>query len=459
MFKFSIAFALLLLSIVKVSETVGIDDSFSTNSHHNIESVLVTGVEDGDNVSFYPQIYHSRKTEEKEEPLYMKDSQPLFEVLLVSICVNFFALAAMLVFLPFLNNRNRFHPFKSFIWEACRLMFNGELLLTASSEESDEYQESFMQKKHTWDLLIPAFVCGLTLSTIFFLIAPEAIMLIQEGQGSNSLSDGELGGYGKVLVQFAMLSLTGFITPQIFTALLPRLYEYSGYEEIDGDEEEFIGAGVSSFDIPQEEEEEKEEENENFMENSNANKEEEHSADDLAAGGSTFDCSCQPYVTYRTFYILLRDAFINFIQGLFIGTAYMTCSNALAIMVTILIIIQRVTSDAVSYVLLTKHIGMFMSNALLANVWCGLTLVGGAMIMLGGGFDASAAGMMLAVCGGYFLYNATNYYLLRMLSIMKIGMKDGYSVILVFTIAALTVGLTILGPNTCKQVRISTTYS
>jgi len=403
-----------------------------------------------------------------EKSRYMKQGRPLFEVLLVVITVNFFTLAGMLFFIPYLQNNKRWHWSKSLFWVPTRLIFEKNLNTGGTSDDNDDFQEQPPQdekqekRKRLMDIFVPSFACGITLATAFFLILPESLLLIQEALQSHSLSDGSASheGYSGVVARFGMLVLAGYALPQLLFGLLPRSFEFSrsnvsNYREFD--EEKLVGSsgeevrdGAQDSTLPGEKIVGVMDQNGecNFEENGVRN----------TASLVSEDSGHLP-ITYRTFDILLRDAVFNFFHGILMGTAYMSCSNAMSICISIVIVFQRISQEATSYVLLTKYVGLWFSNALLFNVWTGLTCVGGAMVILGGGFFEYCIGLVLASSVGFLLHTASNVYLRRIYSIVRIGMKDRVLAIFFFAIGAAAVGATLNGPRRCAQVRITSSYS
>jgi len=402
---------------------------------------------------------------DNERPRYMKQGRPLFEVLLISICVNFFTLAAMLFFIPFLNNTNRWrwHWANSLFWIPTRLIFEKNLVASGDDDSEDDQDHPELERqnkrKQLMDIFVPSFACGATLSTTFFLIIPESLLLIQEALKSYSISDGGASHerYSRVVARFGVMVLAGFTLPQFLYGVFPRLYELNGKNKSDFKviHSDNVDQDAAQVGTPAEEEK-MEEQVDDVVKFTSTN---ENKLDLAISTTASEEGSMESIIPYRTYNILLRDAVFNFLHGILLGTAFMTCSNAMSICISVIVLFQRISQEATTYVLLTKYVGLWFSNALLFNVWTGLSCIGGSMVILGGGFYDDCIGMVLAFGGGFFLHTVSDIYLKRIYSIVRIGMKDRMLAIFFFAIGAVVVGVTLNAPRRCAQVRITSEIS
>jgi len=404
--------------------------------------------------------------EDEEEIYYRKTNRPLFEVLLVAVSVSFFTLVGMLFVVPHISTRTEWHWSNSIFWLPTMLCKDDGRGTLDTSRDSSEQQEDLSderqkRKQLLFDLFVPSVACGVTLATVVFLITPESILLIQHAQKNSSLTDGKASpeGFSNPVARYATLLILGYMLPQLLSGLFPRLYEYGGiYDNVNKEEnlaesQEGTYFTFTCFQM--------------FWCNlhhsfsfHNVFLEKSRFEDNVMDKSSTFtsDSRQSKHATYQIWNIIPRDAAINFFHGIFMGTAFMTCSNAMAVCVTIIVGFQRVTHEGVTYILLTEYVGLWFSNALLFNVYTGLVCILGSMVILYGGFYGSCVGMVLAFGGGYFLHTATHFYMMRIYSLVKLNLRHKVYAMLFFLIGAAAVGLATIGPKTCAQVRITSKY-
>lgn len=98
--------------------------------------------------------------------------------------------------------------------------------------------------------------------------------------------------------------------------------------------------------------------------------------------------------------ILVGDAFHNFADGIFLGTAFSVCSNAVAYAILAATIYHELAQELADYFLLTTHVGLSPWVALALNFCSGLSVVLGVIIILALDVSQMATGCILAISAG-----------------------------------------------------------
>ena len=127
----------------------------------------------------------------------------------------------------------------------------------------------------------------------------------------------------------------------------------------------------------------------------------------------------------------------------------MTCSNAIAVCITLITIYNEITQQVADYFLLTKCAGISIPRALLLNFASSLSDVIGALLIISSNLGNVAIGVMLAFAAGVYLHISASDCLPRVYSVVKISRDRWYSV-LFFMIGALPIGLTLLKHGHCE---------
>ena len=146
--------------------------------------------------------------------------------------------------------------------------------------------------------------------------------------------------------------------------------------------------------------------------------------------------------------ILVGGALHNFFDGIFIGVAFMTCSNATAVCITLITIYNEITQQMADYFLLTKCAGISIPRALLLNFASSLSDVIGALMIISANLGNVAIGVLLAFAAGVYLHISASDCLPRVYSVVKVSRDKWYSLVF-FIIGTLPIGLTLLKHGHC----------
>ena len=98
--------------------------------------------------------------------------------------------------------------------------------------------------------------------------------------------------------------------------------------------------------------------------------------------------------------ILLGDAFHNFADGIFLGTAFLVCSDAVGYAIVAATIYHEMAQELADYFLLTTHVSLSPWVALGLNFCSGLSVVFGVIIILALDVSQMVTGCILSISAG-----------------------------------------------------------
>jgi len=420
-------------------------------------------------------MYTVRHLEEEKENPHKRPKASLFNVLLATLIVNVVTLVALLSLIPVLMS-TKWSCFQSTFWVAnAHLHVPAEIARQCMNEEKSSLTnkvDTHTKDQRTAlfvDIVVPSYACGAILATTVFLVIPEAILFIQRGISSE---EGEIEILTGTIVRFGAALMTGYMLPLILGALLPRSSERIGATECVYESDlEAMNAQKKNVHKKTVEEEEKDDEekmmdmslsNESFEDHSDANGDEtslvESKASNTVSESSTDgdmnvkNKTSEYYnIKYRLITsIFFSDAIHNFIDGIFIGAAFLTCSNATAVCVTILTIYSEISQEMADYFLLTQCAGMSIPRACLLLFSSGLAVVVGALMIIGAGLGELGIGVFLAFASGVYLHISASECLPRVYSVVKAS-RDRWFALTFFVLGALPIGLTLLDHGHCDE--------
>lgn len=147
--------------------------------------------------------------------------------------------------------------------------------------------------------------------------------------------------------------------------------------------------------------------------------------------------------------VLLGDAFHNFGDGVFIGTAFLLCDRSLAISVAVVSLYHELIQELADFFVLTDHVGLSKPIALCFNFISGLTVILGGMIALALEMTDSTTGFILGIAGGVYIYIAACECIPR--AFHSFGCKmDRVLFVLFSSLGAIPIGLVLLNHKHCE---------
>lgn len=172
--------------------------------------------------------------------------------------------------------------------------------------------------------------------------------------------------------------------------------------------------------------------------------------DKLEVGNSPEDAVTDVALAPRLlFAILVGDAMHNFVDGIFIGTAFLSCAPAVGWAVVTSTIAHEVTSEIADFMLLTTTCGLRIWQALACNFASGVTIYFGVIAVLASDLSPTTAGMLLAAGGGLYLYNAAVECLPRVLS-TEVVLRDKMQAFALFAAGVVAIGLVLMDHEHCE---------
>lgn len=146
--------------------------------------------------------------------------------------------------------------------------------------------------------------------------------------------------------------------------------------------------------------------------------------------------------------ILIGNIALNFIDGIFIGVIFLTCSTAASVFVTILTIYKQTSQETADYFLLTKFSGISIPRAVLLIFTSDLALIVGALVITSADPGELAIGVFLALGAGVYFHVSASECQPRVYSVVK-DSRDRWFSLIFFMTGALPVGLTLLNHRQC----------
>uniref|UniRef100_A0A7S4V158 Uncharacterized protein n=1 Tax=Ditylum brightwellii TaxID=49249 RepID=A0A7S4V158_9STRA len=317
------------------------------------------------------------------------------------------------------------------------------------------------------DIVIPSFACGALLAAAVFLIMPEALHLIESG--SKSVSDGHdhggddghghrryLEGEGNsesdTAWKFGTSIIGGFLLPIVLGAFFPRPKE----DELLSDSHENDTVQKEDMDV--------------FTDESavKVNPDKGDFDDDIITAAKpvvetlNLSTNCEDNSDYKLrnharrqinyrlcVSILLGDGFHNFADGIFVGSAFLLCSNSVAISIMAATLYHEIAQELADFFLLTGHGGLSVISALCLNFVSGLSVLLGAIIVVAANFTTEAIGAILGIAAGVYIHVAASECVPRIDAAMD-RWQDRVLSVLMFALGAIPIGLVLLNHEHCE---------
>jgi UTP--glucose-1-phosphate uridylyltransferase len=146
--------------------------------------------------------------------------------------------------------------------------------------------------------------------------------------------------------------------------------------------------------------------------------------------------------------ILLGDMMHNLADGVFIGSAFLTCDPSVGWAVVVGTVGHELSQEIADFVLLTRVCGLRAPLALALNFASGSVVFLGIVLVFATEVSQGAVGMLLACGAGLFLYNATVECIPRVLHTP--GLREKLVALALFVLGAVAVGLVLLDHQHCE---------
>jgi zinc transporter ZupT len=147
--------------------------------------------------------------------------------------------------------------------------------------------------------------------------------------------------------------------------------------------------------------------------------------------------------------VLVGDTLHNFADGVFIGTAFLTCDPSVGWAVTVGTVAHEISQEVADFFLLTTVCGLRVPHALLANFLSGTTVFIGVALVLSSDLSEAGVGMIIAAGGGLYLYNATVECMPRVLHARELRHKC--IALALFALGAIAIGLVLVDHQHCEH--------
>jgi zinc transporter ZupT len=147
--------------------------------------------------------------------------------------------------------------------------------------------------------------------------------------------------------------------------------------------------------------------------------------------------------------ILLGDAFHNFADGIFLGSAFLTCGSAVAISVLVSTLYHEIVQELADFLVLTKHAGLSIPLALLFNFLSGFSVMLGGIVVFAVQLSDLGIGALLSISAGVYIHIAAVECMPRVVDAMK-SRLDYLFAFGMFAAGAIPIGLVLLAHQHCE---------
>jgi len=407
----------------------------------------------------------------KETKSHKNPEKPFFHVLLATLSINVISMVALLSLIPVLLGI-RWNFFKSVFWLATsyvqlhpEIASQFESLGISKSDTKHEFNKSTEEKvsaKQLVDLFVPSFTCGIILSTALFLVMPEAIVFIQRGTSSE---EGEIEILPETMAGFGVMVMAGFMLPLVLGALFPGSSEYIRDQSIFSsgsltDRKSANKKVLIGDKIEEDEEEKTSEDAEDSLPSTkksfesiseyNAGESGDKAGNDTSYHVNPRRVMTQEEVNFRMAgQMCIGNSIHYLIDGFCVGVAFMTCSYATAVCVTIITAYIKVTQEVADYFLLTQSFGITIPRALLLIFASGVPVVVGSLFVISFNLDELTIGIFLALTAGIYLQKSASECLPRVYSVVTVS-RDRFFSLLFFILGAIPIGVSLIESKHCN---------
>lgn len=388
-----------------------------------------------------------------EENVHIRKRADYFTVevpyaILAGILVYLVTFVALLFLIPAITNP-RWNFFKS-AFMISNSQFHSSAITTEYSQADnlplvDLVDKNEQTATHLADIYFPSIACGAILATTLFLALPEAILLIQRGTSSNA---GEIEILPGTISRSGAAIMLGFILHLMMEALLPRPSvnmqsdESASIVSSTGANSEQKRLSFQHADLESLHDEDTNDEDDDCNLDEKSNLKDEKSEARVSSDEQRVHYHTN---THRIAILLINSTIHNIFDGFFIGAAFMTCSTATAVCITMITIYREMSSKAADYLFLIQ---CDLNPTILLIVASGAGLILGISIIIASNLTELTIGVFLAIASGVFLHMSAGICIPRVYSVVK-NSRDRWYAIFFLVIGALPVGFTFLNHEHC----------
>jgi zinc transporter ZupT len=161
------------------------------------------------------------------------------------------------------------------------------------------------------------------------------------------------------------------------------------------------------------------------------------------------DIKTRTFIDYRLVAsVIIGDFFCNFADGLFIGAAFLGCSWATAVSITLIALLHEIPQELADFVILTRYAGCTMVHACALNFTTGIAVCFGGLIVLAVKPSDETVGIILAIAGGVYLNLAASESMPRVANYTSQKKEKAWA-LLSFAIGTVPLGLILLDHKHC----------
>lgn len=146
--------------------------------------------------------------------------------------------------------------------------------------------------------------------------------------------------------------------------------------------------------------------------------------------------------------VIVGDAFCNFVDGLFVGAAFLSCSWATTLSILMVTLFHELPQEMADFLLLTRYAGLSTLQACVVNFGSGLIVTLGGLLVLVVNTSDEAVGVILAMAGGCYINIAACETVPRMERHLH-SFGDRASMVFSFIVGTVPIGLVLLKHEHC----------
>jgi zinc transporter ZupT len=276
-------------------------------------------------------------------------------------------------------------------------------------------------------IIIPSFAAGTLLATSVFLLIPESLHLLNGGHDDHErrrLENSEVDATWK----FGASLIGGYFLPYIFGGIIPHAKH----------------ADTTTC-PPTIEAAEKE----NAAELRGDIESEAKASTDTSHSNEKLEDEIMPQDLQLAISLSIGDAFHNFADGIMIGTAFLLCSQSIAVTVTATTVLHELSQELSDFILLTTQCGLTIPKALLINFLSGSSVILGVIVILSTYVSNEAIGVILAMSSGVYLFVTLTECAPRITASLSDNRRRFLSIIF-WIIGTIPIGLILLNHKHCE---------